>query len=64
MKVREIRDTLGLTQVELANKLHVSETAVSRWENDHCQPDRRSSLKLENLLKRHKMKESRCPTPA
>lgn len=37
--IREIRTEKGLTQQSLAEKLHVSATAVSKWENGHSLPD-------------------------
>ena len=34
-----LRKTSGLTQKQLAEKLNVSDKAVSRWERDECAPD-------------------------
>lgn len=34
-----LRKANGLTQKQLAEKLHVSDKAVSRWERDECAPD-------------------------
>ena len=34
-----LRKTSGLTQRQLAEKLNVSDKAVSRWERDECAPD-------------------------
>lgn len=31
--IRELREKTGLTQSELAEKLYVSDKAVSKWEN-------------------------------
>ena len=31
--IRELREKRGLTQAELAARLHVSDKAVSKWEN-------------------------------
>ncbi len=31
--IRELRTEKGLTQQDLASALHVSQTAVSKWEN-------------------------------
>lgn len=37
--IREARKQAGLTQLELAEKLHVSDRAVSKWERGLCAPD-------------------------
>ena len=34
-----LRKASGLTQKQLAEKLNVSDKAVSRWERDECAPD-------------------------
>ena len=38
-KIFELRRTQGLTQKELAEKVHVTNKAVSRWENGYNFPD-------------------------
>lgn len=37
-KIKEYRIKAGLTQKDLADKLHVTYQAVSRWENDDAEP--------------------------
>ena len=37
--IRELREKHGLTQAELAEKLNVSDKAVSRWETGKGYPD-------------------------
>ena len=37
--IRELRTEKGLTQQELASALHVSQTAVSKWESGKSLPD-------------------------
>lgn len=37
--IRELRTEKNLTQQQLADQLHVSPTAVSKWENGHSLPD-------------------------
>ena len=44
--IKEERTRLGMTQTELAEKLHVSTAAVSKWEREKCLPD---ITKLEDI---------------
>ena len=37
-EVKEIRKKLGLTQAQLALRIGVSVTTVSRWETGKCEP--------------------------
>lgn len=37
--IAQQRKTLGLTQLQLAEQLHVTNKAVSKWENGRCLPD-------------------------
>ena len=37
-RIRSLRTSRVITQVELANSLSVSKQAVSNWENDNIQP--------------------------
>jgi transcriptional regulator with XRE-family HTH domain len=37
-RVRQARESVGLTQVQLARKLGVSRTTVLRWENGRFSP--------------------------
>ena len=46
-RIRELRESLRLTQEEFARELGVSFTTVSRWENGHGKP---SPLALRQLL--------------
>ena len=38
LKIKEYRTKAGLTQKDLADKLHITYQAVSRWENDDAEP--------------------------
>ena len=38
LKIKEYRNKAGLTQKDLADELHVTYQAVSRWENDDAEP--------------------------
>ena len=44
--IKEERARLGMTHAELAEKLHVSTAAVSKWEREKCLPD---ITKLEDI---------------
>ena len=44
--LRDLRARRGLTQEQVAEALHVSGAAVSKWENGKCLPD---LAKLETL---------------
>ena len=44
--IKEERTRFGMTQAELAEKLHVSTAAVSKWEREKCLPD---ITKLEDI---------------
>ncbi|MGN1061222.1 MAG: helix-turn-helix domain-containing protein [Candidatus Coproplasma sp.] len=37
-KIKELRSSFGISQVELAKQLGVSKQCVSNWENDNVQP--------------------------
>jgi len=48
--ILKARKDKGLTQSELANKLHVSDRAVSKWECGKGLPDSSIMLKLSDIL--------------
>jgi DNA-binding transcriptional regulator YiaG len=50
--VTELREKLNLTQAELAYKLDVSITTVSRWESGTCTPHKYHRKALERLGKK------------
>ena len=37
--IRELRKEQGMTQKELASRLHITDRAVSKWERGLCAPD-------------------------
>lgn len=49
-EVKRIRDRLGLTQVELAERLGVTQTAISYWEDGKRTPRGPVVILLKNLL--------------
>jgi len=44
--LRQLRSQKGLTQAQLAQQLHVHQTAVSQWECGRTYPDRETIIKL------------------
>ena len=49
--IKEARKNQKLTQSDLAEKLNVSDRAISKWENGQCMPDVSIMLDLCNELK-------------
>ncbi len=49
-RIRNIRMSKGLTQVELANLLNVTKQSVSNWENDNIQPSVDMLVKIAGVL--------------
>ena len=43
------RKEKGLTQVQLAEKLNITDRAVSKWETGKCMPDSSIMLELCNI---------------
>ena len=37
-EIQDIRHRLGLTQVEMAERMHVTRDAVANWEGGRCSP--------------------------
>lgn len=50
-KVRELRESMFLTQKEFAKKLGVSFASVNRWENGRFEPTMKTKRKLNDLAK-------------
>ena len=48
--IRELREKTGLTQSELAEKLYVSDKAVSKWENGAAKPRSATLFRLSTVL--------------
>jgi len=49
-KLKELRSSKGLTQKELADRLHVSFQTVSKWENGENEPDIATLKELASLF--------------
>lgn len=47
--IRDIRDSLGLTQTQLAREIGVSFATVNRWEKDHFEPNRLAQAKILDI---------------
>ena len=52
-KVLYVRATLNLSQTELAEKLNVSFTTVSRWENGKVEPTRKAHFVFDRFCKKN-----------
>ncbi len=50
IKIRELRASYNMSQVELAKALGVSKQCVSNWENDNIQPSIEMLVKLANFF--------------
>lgn len=48
--IQEKRKEIGLTQSELAEKLNITDRAVSKWENGNCIPDASNIPELCKIL--------------
>jgi putative transcriptional regulator len=51
-KIKTIRQKLGLSQEELAQKLGVSFTSVNRWENGQTKPSKLAKKQIDLLCKK------------
>ena len=49
-KIAELRKEKNMTQLELANKLNITDKAVSKWERDISCPDINTFPKLAEVL--------------
>ena len=49
-RLREVRKSKKITQIELANMLGISQKSYSHWENGKTEPSFESIVKLADLL--------------
>lgn len=49
-KLKTLRIARGLTQADIAERLHISRQAISKWENGLNEPDIMSIIKLCDIL--------------
>jgi len=52
--IKAIRETLGLTQSALANKIGVAQGDVSNWETGRHKPTRAARASIARLLAEHR----------
>ena len=50
MRLRALRKEKGLTQTQLAQLVHVDQTAISQWERGIAQPRLKNCLQLAKIL--------------
>jgi len=55
VKIKELRQTMLVSQSELAQILGVSFVTVSRWENNKYEPTIKVKRKLSKLFREHKI---------
>lgn len=48
--IKKLRNAIGITQLELANEIHVSDKTVSKWESGNGLPEIESLLKLSDFF--------------
>ncbi len=49
-RIKQLRTSQNLTQVELARSLSVTKQAVSNWENDNIQPSIEMLIKIADFF--------------
>ena len=49
-RIKELRSTYNISQVELGKKLGVTKQTISNWENDNIQPSIDMLLKIANFF--------------
>ena len=49
-RIKELRKSKDLTQLELAERLNITDKAVSKWENNHGEPSIDLLLELSKLF--------------
>lgn len=49
-RIKELRLSLGINQVEFGKKLNVTKQSVSNWENDNIQPSIDMLIKICNTF--------------
>ena len=50
MEIKKIRESRGMLQYELANRMGVKQASVSAWESGKAMPSAEKLLKLADIL--------------
>ena len=50
MEIKKIRESRGMLQYELANRMGVKKASVSAWESGKAMPSAENLLKLADIL--------------
>lgn len=51
--LKEIRESVNLSQVEIADELGVSFATINRWENGHAVPNRLAQERIYDFCIKH-----------
>lgn len=49
-RIKELRKSLGINQVEFGKKLHVTKQCISNWENGNIQPSIDMLIKISKIF--------------
>ena len=49
-RISELRNNIGITQEELAEKLDVSRQSITKWENNSATPEIERLVELSNIF--------------
>lgn len=50
MKLKELRKEAGYTQKQMAEMLHITQSAYSQYENNIIEPDIKTIIKIANIF--------------
>lgn len=50
MEIKKIRESRGMLQYELANRMGVKQASVSAWESGKAMPSAKNLIKLADIL--------------